>query len=87
MMAEMAAIVSIQHSLQAQRHPLVAWHTTITLLRKVELEEEVEKKVEVELEVWRSRKRRKGEGIKGAPENSCTNSYVVSTNTYLSPLS
>jgi hypothetical protein len=26
-----------------------------------------------------------GGGIKGAPENSCTNSYVVTTNTYLSP--
>ncbi len=26
-----------------------------------------------------------GGGVKGAPENSCTNSYVVTTNTYLSP--
>ncbi len=28
-----------------------------------------------------------GGGIKGAPDNSCTNSYVVTTSTYLSPLS
>jgi hypothetical protein len=62
--------------------------TTITSWRKVEVEEIVEEKVEVEVEVWRSRRRRKGwRGIKGAPEHYCTNSYVVSTNTYLSPLS
>ncbi len=30
---------------------------------------------------------RGGEGITGAPKNSCTNSHVVTTNTYLSPLS
>jgi hypothetical protein len=87
MMAEMAAVVTIQYGLQAQRHPLVAWHTMITLLRKVEVEEEVEEKVNVEVEVWRRRRRRKGGRMKGAPENSCTNSFVVSTNTYLSPLS
>ncbi len=81
------AVVSIQHGLQAQRHPLAAWYTTITSLRKVEVEEEVEEKVEVEVELWRSRRRRKGGGIKGASENSCTNSYIVSMNTYLSPLS
>ena len=58
----------------------------ITSLRKVEVEEEVEDKVEVEVEVWRSRRsRRRGGGIKGPPENSCTNSYVVTKNTYLSP--
>jgi hypothetical protein len=62
MMAEMAAVVSVQHVLHAQRHPLVAWHTTITSLRKVEVEEEVEEKMEVEVEVWRSRRRRKGGG-------------------------
>ncbi len=27
------------------------------------------------------------EEVKGAPENYCANSYVVSTNTYLSPFS
>ncbi len=47
----------------------------------------MEEKVEVEVEVWMSRRRRKGGGIKGAPENYRTNSYVASTNTYLSPLS
>ncbi len=51
------------------------------------MEEEVEEEVEVEVEVWRSRKRRQRGGIKGAPEHSCTNSYVVTTNTKLSPLS
>ncbi len=65
------------------------WDTTTTTpLRKVEVEEEVEDTVEVEVEVWRSRRsrmsRRRG-GMKGAPENSCTNSYAVTTNTYLSP--
>jgi hypothetical protein len=67
MMAEMAAVVSVQHGLQAQRHPLAAWHTTITSLRKVEVEEEVEDTVEVEVEgeVWRSSWRRKGVGDKG----------------------
>jgi hypothetical protein len=62
----------------------------ITSLSKVEVEEELEEKVEVEVEVWRTRSRRsrrRGGGIKGAPENSCNNSYVVATNTYLSPLS
>ncbi len=55
------------------------WDTKmITSLRKVEVEEEVEEKVKVEVEVWRSRRRRK---------NSQTNPYVVTTNTYLSPLS
>jgi hypothetical protein len=60
-------------------------------LRKVEVEEEVKmeedvvEKVEVEVEVWRSRRRRREGGIKGAPENFCANSYVVPTNTYLSP--
>ncbi len=43
-------------------------------------------KVEVEVEVWRRRRRRR-RGIKGALENASTNSYIVSTNTYLSPLS
>jgi hypothetical protein len=57
MMAEMAAVVSVQHDLQAQGHPLAAWHTTITSLRKVEVDEEVKEKVEVEVEVWRSRRR------------------------------
>ena len=50
----------------------------------------MEDTVEVEVEVWRSRRsrmsRRRG-GMKGAPENSCTNSYAVTANTYLSPLS
>ncbi len=42
--------------------------TTITSLRKVELEEEVEEKVEEEVEVWRSsRRRRRGGGDKGGP--------------------
>jgi hypothetical protein len=64
------------------------WDTkTITLLRKVEVEEEVQEKVEVEVEVSRRRRMRRGGGIKGAPEISCTNSYVKITNTYLSPLS
>ncbi len=58
----MAAVVSVQHGLQAQHHPLAAWHTTITSLRKLEVEEEVKEKVEVEVEVWRSRRRRKGGG-------------------------
>ncbi len=40
--------------------------TTITSLRKVEVEEEVEEKAEVEVEVWRSRRMRK-EGRKRAP--------------------
>jgi hypothetical protein len=62
MMAEMAAVVSVQHGLQAQRHPLVAWHTMITSLRKVKVEEEVEEKVEVEVEVWRRRRRRRKGG-------------------------
>jgi hypothetical protein len=53
----------------------------------VEVEEEVEKKVEVEVEVWRRRRRRGGGGIKGASKNSCTNSYMVTTSIYLSPLS
>jgi hypothetical protein len=62
--------------------------TTLISLRKVEVEEEVEEKVEVEVEVWRNRRRRRrGGGIKGAQENSCTNSYVVTMNTSLSPLS
>jgi hypothetical protein len=64
--------------------------TTITSLRKVEVEEKVEEEVEmveVEVEVWRSRRRRRRGGIKGGHENSCTNSYVVATNTYLPPLS
>ncbi len=39
--------------------------TTITSLRKVEVEEEVEEKVEVEVEVWMSRRRRKKGGDKG----------------------
>jgi hypothetical protein len=60
---------------------------TIASLRKVEVEEEVEEKVKMEVEVWRRRRRwRRGE-IKGAHENLCTNSYVATTNTYLSPLS
>ncbi len=50
------------------------------------MEEEVEK-VEVEVEMWRSRRRRRRGRIKGGHENSCTNSYVVATNTYLPPLS
>ena len=58
---------------------------------EVEVEEEVKEKVEVELEVWRRRRRRRRRsrkgGIKWALENSSTNSYVVSTSTYLSPLS
>ncbi len=59
------------------------WDTsTITSLRKVEVEEEVEEKVEVQVEVWR-RKSRRRRGDKGA----CTNSYEVTRNTYLSPLS
>jgi hypothetical protein len=49
----------------------------------VEVEEEVEEKVEVEVKMWRSRRG----GMKGAPENSCTTSYVVTANTYLSSLS
>jgi hypothetical protein len=54
----------------------------------MEGEEEVEERVEVEEEVWRkSRRRRRGGGIKGAPEKTYTNSYVVATSTYLSPLS
>ena len=57
----------------------------------MEVEEEVKEKVEVELEVWRRRRRRRRRsrkgGIKWALENSSTNSYVVSTSTYLSPLS
>ena len=61
--------------------------TTITSLRKVEVEEEVDKKVKVEVEVWRSRGVGGGGKIKGASENSCINSYVVNMNTYLSPLS
>ncbi len=36
---------------------MAAWHTTITSLRKVEVDEEVKEKVEVEVEVWRSRRR------------------------------
>ncbi len=64
------------------------WHTTtITSLRKVEVEEEVEEKVEVEVEVGRSTRRRMKGGIKGGPVNSCANSYIVTTKTYLSPLS
>ncbi len=39
--------------------------TTITSLRKVEVEEEVEESVEVEVEVWRSRRRRRRGGIMG----------------------
>ena len=57
---------------------------------EVEVEEEVKEKVEVELEVWRRRRRRRRSrkgGIKWALENSSTNSYIVSTSTYLSPLS
>ena len=55
---------------------------------EVEVEEDVKEKVEVELEVWRRRRRRSRKGgIKWALENSSTNSYVVSTSTYLSPLS
>ena len=57
----------------------------------MEVEEEVKEKVEVELEVWRRRRRRRRRsrkgGIKWALENSSTNSYEVSTSTYLSPLS
>ena len=43
--------------------------------------------MEVEIEVWRRRRSRKKGGIKEGPENSCTNSYMVIMNTYLSPLS
>ncbi len=39
--------------------------TTITSLRKVEVEEEVEEKVEVEVEVWRIRSRRRRGGDRG----------------------
>jgi hypothetical protein len=59
----------------------------IASLRKVKMEEEVEEKVEVEVEVWRRRRRMRGGEIKGAPENAFTNSYIATTNTYLSPLS
>ncbi len=45
--------------------------TTITSLRKVEVEEEVEEKVEVEvemeMEVWRRRRRRRRGGDEGGP--------------------
>ncbi len=59
--------------------------TTITSLRKLEVEEKVEEKVEVEVEVWRRRRSRRRGGDKGAPENSCTNTYAVSMNTYFPP--
>jgi hypothetical protein len=36
--------------------------------------------------VWWSRRRRRRGGIKGGPENSSTDSYVVNMSTYLSPL-
>jgi hypothetical protein len=40
------------------------------------------------MEVWRSRSRRRGGGgVKGTPENSTTNSYIVTMSTYLLPLS
>jgi hypothetical protein len=60
-----------------------------TIATIVEVEEEVKEKVEVELEVWRRRRRRRNRkgGIKWALENPSTNSYVVFTSTYLSPLS
>ena len=62
MMAEMAAVVSTQH-LYGTQHNKVWDRTTITSLRKVEVEEEVEEKVEVEIDVWRSRRsRRRGVG-------------------------
>jgi hypothetical protein len=51
-------------------HDMVWGTTTITSLRKVEVEEkveeEVEGKVEVEVEVWRSRRGRRRGGIQGA---------------------
>ncbi len=69
--------------------PLSTIATIVELELEVEVEEEVKEKVELELEVWRRRRRkrsRKG-GIKWALEKSSTNSYVVSTSPYLSPLS
>jgi hypothetical protein len=56
-------------------------------VKEVEVEKEVEEKVDVDVEVCRRRRRRRRGGMKGAPKNSCTNSYVVTTSTYLSPLS
>ena len=64
--------------------------STIATIVEVEVGEEVKEKVELEmeLEVWRRRRtRRMRRGIKWALENSSTDSYTVSTSTYLSPLS
>jgi hypothetical protein len=47
----------------------------------VEVEVEVEEKMEVEVEVWKSRRRGRRGGIKEAPENSITNSYIVTMST------
>ncbi len=68
--------------------PLSTIATIVELEVEVEVEEEVKEKVELELEVLRRRRRRRSRkgGIKWALENSSTNSYVVSTSTYLSPV-
>jgi len=45
----------------------------------------LEEEERVEVKVWRSRRRRRRGGIKGASENSCTNSYMFSISTYFPP--
>jgi hypothetical protein len=62
MMAEMAAVVSVQHCYGT--HDKVWDMTTITSLRKMEMGEEVEEKVEVNVgvDVLRSRRSRRRGG-------------------------